>query len=329
MSADVIGRGNRVADLLGRDFHVAAIGRSLLRQNEFIAAHANDQVTGPGDRLQAFGDLLEQGVTDGMAETIVGGLEMVEVDGVNRHACSLSRDHVSEVRIQHRAIEDARHRVETGELFELLLERDMADGGFVGQADHFHAGGQIDRKQQAKPEVTDIGLHERHRDHRQAGCQQGEDCDTRTKRKPCDHAGAKAEADADRHDRAKGVVQDHAAGGEQAEDQGRDEAAGRIAPFPDGRFGAVERRRPGGTAPVGLDAKDAHHRDDHAGDCEDRGREVAGLPRGNAADDRLRHPHKHDRNQRAIERRHDLETDGIGNAVVLWKKSDLLKTCCP
>jgi hypothetical protein len=65
----------------------------------------------------------EQGITDGMTETVVGGLEMVEVDSVNRDTHPLSRDHVREIRRQHRAIEDARHRVEARELFELLFQR--------------------------------------------------------------------------------------------------------------------------------------------------------------------------------------------------------------
>ena len=150
MAGHPIGRADGIEDPLRHRFRVA--GRNgFLNQDEFVAAHSHDEIGGTGNRFQPCRDLLQQSVPDGMTEPVVGRLEMIEVDGVdgNRAALAVSQ-HLDQVGVEDRAVEDAGQGIEPRKLFELPLESDVIDRGIVAQANHFKAADKVDGEHQAR-----------------------------------------------------------------------------------------------------------------------------------------------------------------------------------
>ena len=84
MPLDAIGRTDRLENPLRHPFSPFVRPCRPLNKNEFVASHPNDAIVLPGKRRESLGDLFEQGIADRMAEPVVGSLEMIEIDRMDR-----------------------------------------------------------------------------------------------------------------------------------------------------------------------------------------------------------------------------------------------------
>ena len=97
-----------------------------LDEDELVAAHAHEQIALARQRRQPVRDLLQQGIADRVAEPVIGGLEMIEIDRVTTAPPSVGQNPAGPR--QRRAVADAGHGIETGEMFELLFQDQLIDG---------------------------------------------------------------------------------------------------------------------------------------------------------------------------------------------------------
>ena len=92
LAGDVDGRGDGLDESAGERFHVARVADAFGEDGEFVAAEARQHVGGPHQRPHALSHAHEQGVADGVAVTVVDGLEAVEVEAEDREAAGGSFD---------------------------------------------------------------------------------------------------------------------------------------------------------------------------------------------------------------------------------------------
>jgi hypothetical protein len=84
MAVDLKRLAHRCDDALRERGCLAGIGDRGLHDDEFVAAHPRDGVRLADQGAQALGDDLQQLVADGMTKGIVDGLELIEIEVVNR-----------------------------------------------------------------------------------------------------------------------------------------------------------------------------------------------------------------------------------------------------
>ena len=85
LAVDVIGLAQRVDDALRQRSGLGGVRDRGLHDHEFIAAHPRDGVGLANEAAQPLGDDPEQLVAAGMAERIVDGLELIEVEMMDGH----------------------------------------------------------------------------------------------------------------------------------------------------------------------------------------------------------------------------------------------------
>ena len=79
---DLVGLAHRLDDARASDAGIGRLGDGDLQDGELVAAHARDGVGLAHEHAQPLGDHLQQLVAGGMAERVVDGLEVVEVEQV-------------------------------------------------------------------------------------------------------------------------------------------------------------------------------------------------------------------------------------------------------
>ena len=84
LAVDVIGLAQRIDDALRQRRGLGGVRDRGLHDDEFIAAHARDRVGLADESAQPLGDDPQQLVAAGMAERIVDGLELIEVEMMDR-----------------------------------------------------------------------------------------------------------------------------------------------------------------------------------------------------------------------------------------------------
>ena len=82
---DGVGRAHRLDDAQRQRRGIGRLADRHLQHRELVAAHARDGVGFPHQLLQALCHHLQELVAGGMAERVVHGLEVVEVEQVHRH----------------------------------------------------------------------------------------------------------------------------------------------------------------------------------------------------------------------------------------------------
>ena len=146
-------RGEHFVDARGRDADF--IGRIDLVQHddEFVAAHAHDDIGRAHRRSHALGDLLQQLVAHFVAARVVDVLEAVEIEEQHReHLPGLlaARDGFGQVRLQEQPVRHARQVIVIGEFVEALLVgeqlglRLLALGQIAHQVGHQPAVARLD-----------------------------------------------------------------------------------------------------------------------------------------------------------------------------------------
>jgi hypothetical protein len=129
VAVDSIGSADRLKDALRGQFRVIAARGGFLDQDELVASHPNDEIALARNRPQPPRNGLEQGIPHGVTELVIGCLEMIEVDRVDRNHTGLGfAEHSNQIAVQNRAIERAGHRINPGELLELPFQRHLIDG---------------------------------------------------------------------------------------------------------------------------------------------------------------------------------------------------------
>ena len=131
-----------LGDRLGGQPRVAVeVGQ---QDQELVAALAREQVGRAHDAAQAHRDPPQQLVAGGVAERVVDGLEVVEVDVQQRDrgaGAAGAREAEREVLVEQRAVGQLRERVVVGEEGDLLLR--AAALGDVGEGGHDAVGRRL------------------------------------------------------------------------------------------------------------------------------------------------------------------------------------------
>ena len=123
MAVDVVGLAHQSDDALRQRGRIGGIGDRVLHDDEFIAAHPRDGVGLADQPAQPLGDDFQELVAGGVTERVVDGLELIEVEMVNRHHFSV-RDPVQrafEPVVQQHAIGQTGQRVVMRHIFDLDL----------------------------------------------------------------------------------------------------------------------------------------------------------------------------------------------------------------
>ena len=97
-------------------------GLDVLQQHrELIAAEARQQAAGAGGRAQPLGDLLQHAVAEAVAEGVVDGLEVVDVDEQQREAllAAGARQRARQVRRELAAVGQLGERIVVGQVMQL------------------------------------------------------------------------------------------------------------------------------------------------------------------------------------------------------------------
>ncbi len=105
--------------------HRVLAGQVLEQHREFIAAEARDRVAAPRALDQALGARAQHAIAFAVAEAVVDGLEVVEVDEQHRHAAIAAladRERVLDAVAEQRAIREQGQRVVECEAPQLLLD---------------------------------------------------------------------------------------------------------------------------------------------------------------------------------------------------------------
>ena len=116
----------RVEDALGgldRDLRIVDV---LEQDRELVAAEARGGVGGADARRHALGHLEQDPVAGRVAEAVVDGLEVVEVDEQHGHPDAVAqrpRDRVADALVEQRPVGQVGDRIVEGLVGELLLER--------------------------------------------------------------------------------------------------------------------------------------------------------------------------------------------------------------
>ena len=155
----------------------------LDHHRELVAAEARDHVLGAQARAQPRGDRHQQLVAGGVAEAVVDGLEVVEVDEQHRELAAPVGDRGLDLVGEQRSVGEVRERVVVGLVVELLLEdRQLHDGlleAVVLERDARVAGERVEQSQvvvvERAHDAEAVGEHDR-ADHALLA---GERCDHR------------------------------------------------------------------------------------------------------------------------------------------------------
>jgi hypothetical protein len=83
MAVDLVVLAHHVEDAVGKYVNVSRLRNSDLQDGEFIATHPGNRVGIPNQRLQSIRHHLQELVPDRMAQSIVHGLEVIEVEQVD------------------------------------------------------------------------------------------------------------------------------------------------------------------------------------------------------------------------------------------------------
>ena len=124
MAVDVERLADRCDDALRQRSRLGGIGDRGLHDDEFVAAHPRDGVGVADQGAQPLGDDLQQLVAGRMAERIVDGLELIEIEVVNRHhllAMNALAQRLFEPLVQQHAIGEIGQRVVVRHIFDLDL----------------------------------------------------------------------------------------------------------------------------------------------------------------------------------------------------------------
>ena len=116
----------RVEDALGGLDRRLRVVHIFEQDRELVAAEAGGGVGGPDARGDALSDLEQDPVAGGVAEAVVDGLEVVEVDEQHSHPDAVAegpRDRVADALVEQRPVGEVGDRIVEGLVGELLLER--------------------------------------------------------------------------------------------------------------------------------------------------------------------------------------------------------------
>jgi hypothetical protein len=80
MIFDEVGERQGALDLLGEGAGIRGFFHFALQNRKFIAAQAGNEIRFAGAELEAFGDLQQQQISDGMAVGVVDRFELVEIE---------------------------------------------------------------------------------------------------------------------------------------------------------------------------------------------------------------------------------------------------------
>ena len=84
-AVEIVGRAHRLDDAQRQHGGIRRLRDGDLQDRELVSAHARDRVRLPHQGAQALRHHLQQLVAGGMAERVVHGLEVVEIEQVDRH----------------------------------------------------------------------------------------------------------------------------------------------------------------------------------------------------------------------------------------------------
>ena len=121
-AVEIVGRAHGLDDAQRQHGGIRRLGDGDLQDRELVAAHARDRVRLPDQGAQALRHHLQELVAGGMAERVVHGLEVVEIEQVDRHhlAAPHAREGVLEPLVQQHAV---------GQIGERVVQRHVHDLG--------------------------------------------------------------------------------------------------------------------------------------------------------------------------------------------------------
>lgn len=111
---------------------LARIGNRRLEDHEFIATHARDRIAVARELLEAAADILQQDVAGLVAQGVVDGLELVEIDVVDREHPALF-ERLLEALAEQGAIGEVRQRVVVRHMRDLQFRFALLGDVFVGR----------------------------------------------------------------------------------------------------------------------------------------------------------------------------------------------------
>jgi len=126
-------RSTQGADNITRQrVRFARIGNRRLEDDEFIATHARDRIAVARELLEAAADILQQDVAGLVAQGVVDGLELVEIDVVDREHPALF-ERLLEALTEQGAIGEVRQRVVVRHMRDLQFRLALLGDVFVGR----------------------------------------------------------------------------------------------------------------------------------------------------------------------------------------------------
>ena len=123
MTLDLVGLAHHLDDALRQRGGIGGMRDGDLDDGELVAAHARDRVRLAHQRPQPLGHHLEQPVAGGMAERVVHGLEVVEIEHVDRHhlAAPDAREGLLEALVEEHAVGKPGQRIVQRHVHDLGL----------------------------------------------------------------------------------------------------------------------------------------------------------------------------------------------------------------
>ena len=134
MAVDIVGLADQPMTRCARAVASVGVRDRRLHDDEFVAAHPRDRVGLADQAAQPVGDHLQQLVAGGMAERIVDGLELVEIEMVDRdHLLAVDAvQRLFQPLVQQHAIGKIGQRVVMRHVFDLDLGLPLLGDVFVG-----------------------------------------------------------------------------------------------------------------------------------------------------------------------------------------------------
>ena len=165
LAVDVVGQAHQFDHAARERSGIGRLGDAGLQNGELVAAHARDDVGVPRQRAQPFGDHLEELVAGGMAQRIVDGLEVVEIEEVSRDVFAAlgPGEGLLEVLVEQDPVGQAGQRIMMGHVRDLglgaaLLGDVLMRGDRAAVGHRPHGDGDAAAVAELAVEVAETGL---------------------------------------------------------------------------------------------------------------------------------------------------------------------------